>query len=74
MIISVLQHHHIHPQATQVPPKSLQHVVTHNPQLLGGARRGVFLRLLATQGAFFCFRAGGTDPLSSLTFLNGQRQ
>lgn len=74
VIISVLQHDHIDSQAAQVPPESLQHVVTHHPQVLWGQRGGVFRRLLATQEAFLSVGARGADPLSPLTFLNGQRQ
>lgn len=74
VIITVLQYDHIHSQTAQVPPKSLQHVVAHHPQLLGTQRGGVFEGLLATQEAFLFVNARVSDPLSPLTFLNGQRQ
>lgn len=34
VVVCVLQHQHINPDAAQVPAQALQHVVTHHPQLL----------------------------------------
>lgn len=75
VIVGVLQNHHVHAQTAQVAPEPLQHVVAHHPQLVGGEGGGRILGgLLATQEAFLCVTARGADPLSPLTFLNGQRQ
>lgn len=70
VIVAVLQHDHIDSQAAQGPPETLQHVVTHHPQLLRRQWGGVCGGLLTTQEVFLFVAVRPTDPFSPLTFLN----
>lgn len=70
VIVAVLQHDHINSQTAQRPPESLQHVVTHHPQLLRRQWGGVCWRLLTTQEVFLFVAVRAADPFSPLTFLN----